>query len=87
VYNTPENRKLLANILSFVGRITIKLGREKTHALRMHCIQYTRGNGMGKHADYFGIKLAKNGGYHLCLCISIVEPQEILFSAYLIKKG
>jgi hypothetical protein len=86
-YNTPENRKLLANILLFVGWITIELGREKTHAFRMHCIRYTCRNRMGKHADYFGIILAKNGGYSLCLCISIGEPREISFSADLVKKG
>ena len=42
---------------------------------------------MGKHADYFGIKLAKNGGHPVCLCISIGEPREISFSAALVKKG
>ena len=51
----------------------------------MYCIQYTRGNGMGKHANYFGIKLVKNGKY--CVCISIREPQEISFSASLVKKS
>ena len=40
-YNTEENRKLLADILSFVGNLTIKLGREKESAFRIHCIRYT----------------------------------------------
>jgi hypothetical protein len=51
------------------------------------CIRYTRGNGMGKHADYFGIRLAKSGGYCVRLCISMGEPREITFSATLVKKG
>ncbi len=42
---------------------------------------------MGKHAGYFGIKQAKNGGYRVRLCISIGAPQEISFSANLVKKG
>ena len=42
---------------------------------------------MGKHADYFGIRLAASGGHHVCLCISIGEPREISFSAALVKKG
>jgi hypothetical protein len=42
---------------------------------------------MGKHANCFGIKLAKNGGYRLRLYISIGEPREISFSANLVKKG
>jgi hypothetical protein len=73
-YNTAENKKLLVDILSFVEKLTIKLGREKDQAFRIHCIRYTRGNGMGKHADYFGIRLAKSGGYCVRLCISIGEP-------------
>ena len=87
VYNTAENRKLLADILSFVEKLTFKLGREKEHAFKIPCIRYTRGNGMGKNADYFGIKLAKIGGYRVRLCISIREPQEITFLATLVKKG
>jgi hypothetical protein len=86
-YNTAENRKILADILSFVGNLTIKLGREKENPFRIHCIRYTRGNGMGKHADYFGIRLAKSGGYRVRLCISMGEPREITFSATLVKKG
>ena len=42
---------------------------------------------MGKHADYFGIKLAKNGGYRVCLNISIGEPREITFFASFVKKS
>ena len=86
-YNTAENRKILADILSFVGNLTFKLGREKENAFRIHCIRYTRGNGMGKHADYFGIRLAASGGYRVRLCISIGEPRVITFSATLVKKG
>jgi len=73
-YNTPENRKLLGDIISFVEKLTISLVREKEHAFKIHCIRYTRGDGMGKHVDYFGIKLAKNGGHRVHLCISIGEP-------------
>ena len=39
VYNTAENRKLLANILSFVEKLTFELGREKEHAFKIHCIR------------------------------------------------
>ena len=87
MYNTAENRKLLANILSFVEKLTFELGREKEHAFKIPCIRYTRGNGMGKNADYFGIKLAKSGGYRVRLCISIGEPREITFSATIVKKA
>ena len=57
----------MANILSFLGRFTIKLFREKDIAFRMYCIRYTHGTGMGKHVDYFGIKLDKNIGYRIHL--------------------
>ena len=86
-YNTAENRKLLTDILSFVGNLTFNLGQEKENAFRIHCIRYTHGNGMGKHADYFGIRLAANGGYRERLCISIGEPREITFSANFVNKG
>ena len=66
-YSTAENKKLLVDILSFVEKLNIKLGREKVQALRIHCIRYTRGNGMGKCADYFGIRLAMSDGYRVRL--------------------
>ena len=87
VYNTTENRKLLVDILSFVEKLTIKLGREKDKAFRIYCIRYTCGTGTGKHADYFGIRLSKSGGYRVQLCISIGKPREITFSTTLAKKG
>ena len=66
-YSTAENKKHLVGILSFLEKLNIKLGREKVQALRIHCIRYTRGNGMGKHADYFGIRLAMSDGYRVRL--------------------
>ncbi len=84
VYNTAENRKLLADILSFVEKLTFELGREKEHAFKIHCI---RTLSVTACVDYFGIKLAKSGGYRVRLCISIGEPREITFSATIVKKG
>jgi hypothetical protein len=85
-HSTAENSKLQVDILSFVEKLTFKLVRVKERAFKIHCIGYTHGNGMGKHADYFGIKLAKSGGYHVRLCISIGKPREITFSATLVNK-
>jgi hypothetical protein len=86
-YNTAENRKLLADILSFVEKLTFKLGREKEHPFKIHCIRYTHGNGMGKHADYFEIKLAKSGGYRVRLCISIGDLEKSHFRPLLSRKA
>ena len=76
-YNTAEKRKRLVDILSFVEKLTIKLGREKDQAF----------TGMGENADYFDIRLAKSGGYSVRLCISIGEPREITFSATFFSGG
>jgi len=83
--NATENRKLLVDVLSFVEKLTIKLVGEKDQAFRISCIQYTRGTGTGKQANCFGIRLAKGGGYHVRLCISIGEPREITFSTTLVN--
>ena len=77
----------MKDLLSLVGKFTVKLGQKMSSPYKIHCISYMRGCSMGEHSNYFRIRVAMNGGHQLHLVISIGAPREITFSANKVEKG
>ena len=77
---TDQNSATFDDVLSFIERLTLKLGRIKTIPFRLHTIWYMRGNGMGWHGD--SLRLADcQGGYRMQLMINLGESRKIRFRA------
>ncbi len=63
IYKTKESEQILCNVLAFVSKYTNKLGHEESVPFKMYVVRYEQVTGMGQHADYFSVKLAKSGGH------------------------
>ena len=77
---TDQNSATFDYVLSFIERLTLKLGRIKTIPFRLHMIRYMCGNGMGWHGN--SLRLAdRQGGYCMRLVINLGESRKIRFRA------
>jgi hypothetical protein len=77
---TDQNSATFDYVLSFIERLTLKLGRIKTIPFRLHMIGYMCGNGRGWHGN--SLHLADcQGGYRMRLVINLGESRKIRFRA------
>jgi hypothetical protein len=71
-----ENCATFDAVLSFIEKLTLKLGRIETIPFRMHMIRYMCGNGMGWHGD--GLRLTdRQDGYRMRLVLNMGESRKI----------
>jgi len=77
---TDQNSATFDNVLSFIKRLILKLGRIKTIPFRLQMIQYMCGNGMGWHGNTLCL-VDRQGGYRMRLMINLGESRKIRFGA------
>jgi len=77
---TVKNSAIFDDVLRFIEKLTLKLGRIETIPFRLHMIRYMCGNGMGWHGD--GLRLTdRQDGYRMRLVLNLGESRKICFRA------